>query len=182
MNFVEPIRDPNTLEMVVRHLEKTNERNYIMFIIGLYTGLRISDILLLQVKHVDKNEIRIREKKTGKQRIIQLNSKLKRPLMHFIEGREGYEFIIQSREGVNQKLSRSMAYRIIKDLENYFRLSGLGTHTMRKTFGYHYYKSTKDVVTLQKIFNHSNPQETLKYIGITQDDINTAIMQMDYFK
>ena len=181
MNFVEPIRDPNTLEMVVKHLEKTNDRNYIMFIIGLYTGLRISDILLLQVKHIDKNEIRIREKKTNKQRVIPLNNKLKRPLMKYIEGMEGYEFIIQSREGINQPLSRSMAYKVIKELENYFRLTALGTHTMRKTFGYHYYKETKDVVTLQKIFNHSSQSETLKYIGITQDEISTAIMQMNYY-
>lgn len=181
MNFVEPIRDPNTLEMVVKHLEKTNERNYIMFIIGLYTGLRISDILLLQVKHIDKNEIRIREKKTNKQRVIPLNNKLKRPLMKYIDDMESYEFIIQSREGINQPLSRSMAYKVIKELENYFRLAALGTHTMRKTFGYHYYKETKDVVTLQKIFNHSSQSETLKYIGITQDEISTAIMQMNYF-
>lgn len=181
MNFVEPIRDPNTLEMVVKHLEKTNERNYIMFIIGLYTGLRISDILLLQVKHIDKNEIRIREKKTNKQRVIPLNNKLKRPLMKYIDGMESYEFIIQSREGINQPLSRSMAYKVIKELENYFRLAALGTHTMRKTFGYHYYKETKDVVTLQKIFNHSSQSETLKYIGITQDEISTAIMRMNYF-
>lgn len=181
MNFVEPIRDPNTLEMVVKHLEKTNERNYIMFIIGLYTGLRISDILLLQVKHIDKNVIRIREKKTNKQRVIPLNNKLKRPLKKYIDGMESYEFIIQSREGINQPLSRSMAYKVIKELENYFRLAALGTHTMRKTFGYHYYKETKDVVTLQKIFNHSSQSETLKYIGITQDEISTAIMQMNYF-
>lgn len=181
MNFVEPIRDPVVLEAVVRHFEKTNERNYIMFIIGLYTGLRISDILLLQVKHIKDKEIRIREKKTKKQRTIPLNKKLQKPLLDYIEGMEQHEYLIQSREGVNQPLSQSMAYKIIKDLENYFRLTAIGTHSMRKTFGYHYYQSTKDVVTLQKIFNHSSQSETLKYIGITQDEINTAILQLNYY-
>ena len=32
----------------------------------------------------------------------------------------------------------------------------IGTHTMRKTFGYTYYQSTKDVATLMEIFNHSH--------------------------
>lgn len=181
MNFVEPIRDPVVLEAIVRHLEKTNERNYIMFIIGLYTGLRISDILLLQVKHIKGKEIRIREKKTGKERAIPLNNKLKKPLLEYVATMEPHEYLIQSREGFNQPLSQSMAYKVVKDLENYFRLSAIGTHSMRKTFGYHYYQSSKDVVTLQKIFNHSSQSETLKYIGITQDEINTAIMQLNYY-
>ena len=45
---------------------------------------------------------------------------------------------------------------------------------MRKTFGYHYYRKTKDVATLMKMFNHSDPSITLKYIGIIQDEMNRA--------
>jgi integrase len=47
----------------------------------------------------------------------------------------------------------------------------IGTHTMRKTFGYWYYKQFKDVAELQKILNHSHPEITLKYIGITDEQI-----------
>ena len=50
----------------------------------------------------------------------------------------------------------------------------VGTHTMRKTFGYHHYKKFKDVAMLQKIFNHSNPNITLRYIGIEQDQIDES--------
>ena len=45
-----------------------------------------------------------------------------------------------------------------------------GTHSMRKTFGYHHYKKYKDVAMLQKIFNHSSPAVTLTYIGIEQEE------------
>ena len=48
----------------------------------------------------------------------------------------------------------------------------IGTHSMRKTFGYHHYKQFKDVALLQKIFNHSSQQITLRYIGIEQDQID----------
>ena len=43
---------------------------------------------------------------------------------------------------------------------------------MRKTFGYHHYQKFKDIAMLQKIFNHSTPQVTLRYIGIDQDQID----------
>ena len=50
----------------------------------------------------------------------------------------------------------------------------IGTHTLRKTFGYHHYKKFKDVALLQKIFNHSSPAITLRYIGIDQEEIDES--------
>ena len=50
-----------------------------------------------------------------------------------------------------------------------------GTHTMRKTFGYHYYRQTHDIATLMAIFNHSSQQITKRYIGITEDEINESL-------
>ncbi|BDP82253.1 hypothetical protein EfmAA290_29290 (plasmid) [Enterococcus faecium] len=44
----------------------------------------------------------------------------------------------------------------------------IGTHTLRKTFGYHYYKKTRDIATLMFIFNHSSQAITKRYIGITE--------------
>lgn len=81
MNYVEPIRDNNKLEDILKYLKKTNKRNYMLFCLGLYTGLRISDILKLQVKHVkDKDSIRIKEKKTNKSKVIKINKFLKKEL------------------------------------------------------------------------------------------------------
>jgi integrase len=52
---------------------------------------------------------------------------------------------------------------------------GIGTHTMRKTFGYWHYKQFKDVAELQMILNHSHPGITLKYIGITDEQIENNL-------
>ena len=85
MNYVEPIRDNNKLEDILKYLKKTNKRNYMLFCLGLYTGLRISDILKLQVKHVkDKDSIRIKEKKTNKSKVIKINKFLKKELDIYI--------------------------------------------------------------------------------------------------
>lgn len=48
-------------------------------------------------------------------------------------------------------------------------MAEVGTHTLRKTFGYWHYKQYKDVAILQDIFNHSAPSITLRYIGINDD-------------
>ncbi len=182
MNYVEPIRDLDTLENICDYLESTNERNYLLFMMGIYTGLRVSDILSLKVKDVkDKDFLTIREKKTRKNKIIKLNPILKRALKKHLATRDDKEFLIKSRQGYNKPINRTRAYQILKDIGDSFGIENLGTHSMRKTFGYHYYKKTKDVVTLQKIFNHSSPSVTLHYIGIIQDDLNKAYSNLKYY-
>ncbi|HOO12111.1 MAG TPA: site-specific integrase [Bacillota bacterium] len=176
MNFVQPIREPELVQDIANYFRKQNERNYIMFLLGIYTGLRITDILNLRVRDVkNRNTIVIREKKTRKQRTTEINPVLKKALSSYIEGKDYNEYLIKSRRGRNKPISRSMAYKIMRQVADEFGLEGIGTHTLRKTFGYHFYKQTKDVVTLQKIFNHSHPEVTLRYIGIEQENINTAI-------
>ena len=50
-----------------------------------------------------------------------------------------------------------------------------GTHSLRKTFGYHLYKQTKDIALLQKVLNHSSQDVTLRYIGVTQEIIDNNL-------
>lgn len=175
MNFVEPIRDSQKVRDIQEYLKRTNERDYILFITGIYTGLRISDILRLKVSDVKgKRFIYLREKKTSKQNIIEINKLLEKEYKWFCEDKELDEYLIKSREGINKPLSRVRAYSIIKEVGKAFGIENLGTHTLRKTFGYHYYKQSKDVATLMKMFNHSDPSITLRYIGIIQDEMNKA--------
>lgn len=182
MNYVEPIRDNNKLEDILKYLKKNNFRNYILFCLGLYTGLRISDILRLQVKHVkDRDTIRIREKKTNKNKVIKINKFLRKELNDYIEGKEEYEYLIaNSKDGINP-ITRQHAYNIVKDTCEKFGIYNVGTHSLRKTFGYNYYNKTKNIAVLQNIFNHSEPSVTLRYIGINQDTISDAYESIVYF-
>ena len=66
-------------------------------------------------------------------------------------------------------------YRILNDVCKKVEIDyNVGTHTLRNTFGYHHYQKFKDVAILQKIFNHSSPEVTLRYIGIDQDMIDES--------
>ena len=65
MNTVEPIRDIDTVWDIADYLGETSERNRMMFLFGIYVGIRISDILKLKVRDVrDKTHIYIRERET----------------------------------------------------------------------------------------------------------------------
>ncbi|WP_096516456.1 site-specific integrase [Clostridium perfringens] len=176
MNYVEPIRDSNKVHEIANYLRKYSERNYIMFILGINSGLRISDILSLRVRDVKGKEyFYVREKKTKKQRRIPMTPVLKRELKEYCKNKELDDFIIKSQQGYNQPISRVRAYTILRDAGETLGLYNLGTHTLRKTFGYHFYMQYKDIVTLQKIFNHSDPSITLHYIGVEQSHINKMI-------
>ena len=181
MNYVEPIRDLRKRDDILAYLKRTNPRDYIMFQLGFFTGLRISDILLLRVKDVrNKKNINLREKKTANQRLILQNKELQKDLEWYCGMKEDDEYLIKSREGENKPITRDMALKIVKRVCDKFEVENVGTHTLRKTFGYHFYMQTKDVVVLQKIFNHSAPSVTLRYIGIVQDSINEAMKNFSY--
>ena len=80
------------------------------------------------------------------------------------------------------RLHRSQVYRLINAAcAEVCPNINVGTHTMRKTFGYHHYQKFKDIVLLQRILNHSAPSITLRYIGITQDLINESYKSFDLF-
>ena len=171
MTCVEPIRKISQIRKIEKLLNLQSKRNLILFTIGINCGLRISDILSLNVGDVkNKNFIEIKEKKTGKFKKFPINSKLKPMLDDFVKNRKNNEPLFLS--FFNNRLERVGAYYIITDVCKKAGLEEkIGTHTMRKTFGYHHYKKFKDIAMLQKIFNHSTPQITLRYIGIEQEEI-----------
>lgn len=181
MNFVEPIRDKTTVKDIADYLKEKDPKYHIMFMIGIYSGLRVSDILKLKVRDVrGKDKIKIREKKTGKEKIFPINRELASAIESYCEGKRDYDYIVPSARAVNKAVSREYAYRVIHEAGEHFGLDNLGTHTMRKTFGFHFYTQTKDVVLLMRIFNHSSQSETLRYIGLEQTTIDEAMLKFSY--
>ena len=101
-------------------------------------------------------------------------------LESFILERENDEPLFVSQK-IWHRLDRSQVYRVLNEACKAVGVTEIhiGTHTMRKTFGYHHYHKFKDVALLQEIFNHSSPQITLKYIGINQDEINRSYQNFE---
>ncbi len=176
MSTVEPIRNLEHLKKLENYLAKKSARDLLLLTVGINCGLRISDIIALNVGDVkNKSFIQIIEKKTGKFKKFPINAKLKPMFEEFTKGKNLEDALFKSK--FQNRMDRFTAYRILKTACKAAGLNeNIGTHTMRKTFGYHHYKKFKDVAMLQKIFNHSSPQITLKYIGIEQEQIYDSYM------
>lgn len=173
---MEPIRDREKIELVKTILKKNSFRDYFLFMIGINTGLRISDILKLKVKDVkDKTHIVMKEIKTGKNKRFKINDTLRDLIEEYTQGMNQEDYLFPSRKGGNKPITRVRAYQILHAAAQKADLEEIGTHTLRKTFGYHFYQQTKDVALLQKLFNHSSPSITLQYIGINQDILDREI-------
>ena len=176
MHIVEPIREIQKIEQVKALLLENRERDFVLFELGINTGLRISDILKLKVSDVrNKKYIKVVEKKTKKSRMIIITPKMENILQNYTKDKDLTEYLFPSRKGGNP-ITRVQAYRILNSVCRLLEIQHIGTHSLRKTFGYHLYNKTKDVVLIQSILNHSSPKITLRYIGVTQDIIDKNMM------
>ncbi|MCK1981159.1 MULTISPECIES: tyrosine-type recombinase/integrase [Peribacillus] len=158
-----------------------SERDYILFLLGINTGLRVTDLLSLKIKDIKgKMEVIIKEGKTKKPRMIQLNN-VCNELADYIATIDG-EWLFPSRKG-DKPISKIQAYRQLNKAADMVDIVGVGTHTMRKTFGYWHYKRSKNLAELQMILNHSYPEITLRYIGVaddvTEDSLNDFALWED---
>lgn len=130
MNKVEPIRDKAKIAEIKDILRQTSYRNYMLFVFGINTGLRISDILKTQVKDVrNKTHIVLREQKTSKNKRFLINSNLRQELEDYTAGMEKEEYLFQSRIGTNKPLSRFQAYRILSTAGKEAKLEDVGCHS-----------------------------------------------------
>ena len=189
MATTQPIRDKKEVKKLMDYyLNLGNLRNYTLIVLSIHTALRISDILRLSWDDVYDFErgkvldsISISEKKTGKSNTIALNKNAKSALKLFAkEHAEPGRFLI---ENVNTKkaISRIQAYRIIREAAESLKLScRVSCHSLRKTFGYHAWKSGASVTIIMDIYNHSSLDVTKRYLGVTQDDKNSVYMGMDF--
>lgn len=192
MRYVEPIRSIADIERVKRVLlDRYAPKYYCLFVLGINSGLRISDLLALRVEDVLQKDVRRRqvarrlvlsEKKTGKSADFPLNSSARSALSSYLkEHKADSGPLFPSRNGKGQKaFSRVMAYRVLSKAAQLAGIEGrIGTHTLRKTFGYHAHKAGVPITRLMDIFRHSSADITLAYIGITREEIDDIFLGLN---
>lgn len=160
------------------------ERNYMVFHIGVNTAFRAEDLLQLRVKDLITGYIHIKENKTGKLQRFPIQKHLYKDICDYIEKynltNNDYMFQGQTKKHTYDGTERDIIKAITK--QYYLRVMKklakgvgirfpLGIHSLRKTFGYHYYKKHKHLITLAKMLNHSDYNVTLRYIMWDTDEI-----------
>lgn len=166
MNWVAPIKDEETLERFKNALREVDDKYYILFEIGVGTGMQLQEILKLKNKDVrgkDKIEASIGTKNITRK--FEFSEELQKIIMDYTEGKDPDAFLIQGHATSPAALSREQAYRVFKSIGKDMGLNSIGAQTMRKTFAWRYYKSTGDIYYLQNLLNHASPSITYRYIG-----------------
>lgn len=188
MSTTQPIRNLKQVEKLKNYyyMEKPNPRNYALICLGMNSALRISDLLELKWQDVynfsEKHfvtHIVTTEQKTGKETRIALNESAIQSLRTYKESithLQPEDYLFPGRNCASH-LSRSQAFRIIKDAGQQLHFENeVSCHSLRKTFGYHAWKSGTPPVMLMAIYNHSSYQITKRYLGIDQDDKDSVFL------
>jgi len=190
MAATEPIRNKKDLNALGNYFLKRGKfRDHLLVVMGTYTALRISDLLRLKWSDVYDEELQnfrkhitLIEKKTKKSKTIALNKQVIRALQLYFPHRRG-SFLFQNNRKEDQAISRVQAWRIIHGATVALKLSGkIACHSLRKTWGYHAWTSgLVSPVVIMEVYNHSSYNVTRRYLGVVQDDLDKAYLEMELF-
>lgn len=167
MNWVAPIKDEDTLRLFCNALKEVDIKYYIMFQIGIGTGLQLQDILSLKIKDVrgkDEMNVVIGTKKI--KNTFKVPETLKIVIEKYTDGKDPDSYLFVGHSTSTKPVSREQAYRVFRSAGHSIGLSSIGAQTMRKTFAWNYYRDTGDIYYLQNLFNHASPSITYRFIGI----------------
>jgi len=169
-------------------------RDRALFLLGVKSGFRISELLSLRLadvvqteRIVDRVTVQRRNmKKKTEGRTVLLHPDAKTALTEWVRQltADGYmtddALVFQSRKGRNQAINRQQAWKILREAYQANELSGkLGTHSMRKTFADRIYdRLGRDLVKTQRALGHRNVNSTVSYLSFREEDIDEAILAM----
>jgi integrase len=166
MNWVAPIKDKKTLKQFGEVLKDVDYKYYIMFELGVGTGLQLQDILTFKNKDVtNKDEITVSIGTKHIKNTFKISENLQKIINDYTKDKDPEAYLILGHSTANKPVSREQAYRVLRSAGHKIGLNSIGAQTMRKTFAWNYYKETGDIYYLQNLFNHASPSITYRFIG-----------------
>ena len=188
-----PIKRRDQLGAMASWLKDNADRKYLLgFILGINLGLRANE--LLELKRSDlffpNGEIRcisgdyadttdrisVFQEKVDKRRSLYLNESCVRAIpWYYADTTNLYsdDYVFSSREGGHIEVDTLR--KVLKEAAKACGIKqNIGTHTLRKTFGYFHYQSNHDIVFLQRLFGHSSALITMRYIGVADEEEKKA--------
>ena len=168
---------------LIGKLERDSEFKFCLLIaIGVFTGLRISELLQLRFSQFENIEIlTVQEKKTKKTRRIKINPDLKQ-IVERVKSRMGVtdtnQYIFLNKYGT-KPIDKSYVNVKLKELLKQYDIvleGNASSHLFRKTLGNRVLRinnfSNEAVILLMELFGHSSPAITKKYLGIREKEIH----------
>jgi len=173
---VDPIKNLKDIKSI-KKLLLDKPRDHALFVMGINTNLRASDLINITVGQVrdlkSGEDLVLKEIKTGKSRRITLNSACVTAIKDLLESSNltDSDPLFKSKKG--DKLIVPSVSRLVKNWCRQINLKGnFAAHTLRKTWGYHQRVTfNTDIPTLMECFNHSTQKQTLTYLCVQPEEI-----------
>lgn len=191
MNFVEPIRDRKKIAQIKNLLRGQGRyRDLLLIVVGINSALRISDLLQLKIAHFLDEKVRIKrrfwikEQKRGKRHEVTINQSIREALTEYIKeyshvSNEGENFLFFNPK-TKQPIKRGQAWKFITTICSDVGLQGnYGTHSLRKTWGYHARMQGVDLALIMHKLNHESIAYTKRYLGITDDELQAVAQRLN---
>lgn len=195
MNFVEPIRSKKHIAQI-KNLLRGQERcrDLLLFVTGINTALRISDLLTLRVSHFLDDEqnirrhFRIQEQKRGKRHDVVINDSIRETWQSYLiaypditDNPDHFVFFsTQANTRYTAPIKRGQAWKFISAICREVGLRGnYGTHSLRKTWGYHARMNGVDLALIMHKLNHASLVYTKRYLGITDDELEAVVRRLN---
>lgn len=175
---VEPIRSKKDIA-AIKAMLATKPRDYALFVLGINTNLRASDLVNLTVEQVQGlkagDDFEVTEKKTRKKRRITLNKPVVEAINSLLESRP-YQPTDKLFQGLRGPITAIYVNHLVKQWAAAINLRGnYGAHSLRKTWGYHQRVTYGvDIPTLMVILNHSSQKQTLDYLCVQDEEIKSV--------
>ncbi|MDQ0230245.1 tyrosine-type recombinase/integrase [Metabacillus malikii] len=180
MKTVEAIKDTNQILLMKSFLKSRSSRDYCLFLLGINTGIRIHDLLHLYVHQFIAEDGSLYDHLMSPVHLeppVYLNHQVQQALTSYIEeeGLSLNDYLFKSKR-TNEPISRQQAYRVINEASRQAGIcEPIGTHTLRKTFGYHAYRKGIAISLIQKRLQQSTPSETRQYIGVANTTLQIKL-------
>lgn len=187
MNRVEPIRDARKITAIKNMLKGAGRwRDYALFVLGINFGLRIDDLLHLRVSDVLDESGRIKDRftiiegKTRKSNTIKVNGSARDALELLFDNTDiqtsHQNHLIYNTKRPYQPIHRVSAHRLVNQFCREVGITNIaiGTHTLRKTWGYHAHRAGISIEVIQAKYLHNSTATTRRYLGIEQKDVSNA--------
>lgn len=172
MEFVNPIKNVQDIQLMKAVLKGRSSRDFVLFVLGINTGLKISTLLSLKVNQLVEESGAIQSFLLIEGQKIYINDQVKAALSFHLEQTEPPldSYLFKSPKS-DAPITRQQAYRVINEAARKVGIADqIGTHTLRKTFGYHAYLKGVAISLIQERFHHASPSETFRYIGMDERD------------
>jgi integrase len=193
MRGCRPLRPEEVVAVTESFGGRYQWRDRALFLVGLYTGFRITELLSLRWHDCHRHgqvtasltiaRRHIKQKQHG--RTVALHPHARAALAHWYHDAQPASdtlYVFRSRKGHNQPLTRQSAWQILMDAYTACGMTGrLGTHSLRKTFATVIHEQLgRDLYRTQQALGHVNIGSTILYLPVAEDEIQQAIVSVVY--